>query len=120
MELKKIQLQRFADGTLCIIPLEEFKNGFFDWRNRNENCECIKIDPPNINLWVYRKYTGVNILGNDDHIANPPTEEELRMIFHDNKGICFIQVDDNNAIACPSNGRGNRSVIIQLQKSNPE
>lgn len=116
MQLKKAQLIRLEDGSLRVIPLEEVKNGFFDLSHSKENCECIKIDPPKVNLWVYRKYEGVNIMGNEDHTANPPTEAELEKILTENRGICYLKVDDCNELHSPSNGLGHRSILIHLSK----
>lgn len=115
MQLKKVQLVRSSDNSLSLIPLEEFKNGFFDFKNRDKNCEIIKINPPEVNLWVYRQYRGIDALGNEDHVASPPTDEEIDKILNEDNGVCLIQVNSSNEIASPSNGRGYRSVIIEFQ-----
>ena len=114
MKPKKAQLVKLLDNRLILIPLEKIKNGFFDWDNRDKNCEIIKINPPKVNLWVYRKKVGNDIMGNENHIANPATEKEIEKILNENQGICFIQVDYNNELSAPSNGRGYRSILIHL------
>ena len=116
MKLKKAQLVKLVNNSLCLIPLEEIKNGFFDWNNRNQNCEFIKINPPKVNLWVYRENVGTDVVGNENHIASPPTKVELIKILEENKGICFIQTNDENEIDTPSNGLGHRSILVHFQK----
>lgn len=116
MQLRKAQLVRLVDDSIRLIPLEEIKNGFFDWDNREKNCEFIKINPPQVALWVYRKNVGADVIGNENHVANPPTEEELTKILEENKGICFIQANANNELSSPSNGHGHRSILIHLSK----
>lgn len=114
MKPKKAQLVKLLDNRLILIPLEKIKNGFFDWDNRDKNCEIISINPPKVNLWVYRKKVGNDIMGNEDHIANPPIEEEIEKILNENQGICYIEVNSNNELSVPTNGRGNRSIVIHL------
>lgn len=116
MDTRKAQLIKLINGELLLIPLEEIKNGFFDFANRDKNCEMIKINPPKINLWVHRKNLGSNCVGDEKIIANPPTEEEISKILNENNGVCFLQVNSSNELSSPSNGRGNRSIVIYLSK----
>lgn len=114
MEYRKAQLIRLVNGSLCLIPLEEIKNGLFDFNKRHKNCEFIKITPPKINLWVYKSYNGITTMGDEDHTALPITELELKKILEDKQGLCYIQVNDSNEICAPSNGLGHCSILIRL------
>lgn len=112
MKTKKAQLVQLLDGRIIIIPLEEFKNGLFDWENRDKICKFIEINPPEVKLMVYRKNDGYNLIGNEQHTATPPTGEDIQRILNKDKGLCFIEVDNDNELSTPSNMLGNLLIVI--------
>lgn len=111
MHIKKAHLLRLPTGSLALIPLEIVKNGYvFD--NFEGICEIIK-ETDNVHFWIYRKNVGYDVVGSENHIANPITDEDFAKITA-NESNCFIQVDSSGALASPSNGRGERAILIHF------
>ncbi len=111
MYLKKVMLVKLPNGGLCIIPIESFKNGMLDWENRERDCRIIKSGV-SLHFWIYEKFCGYDVVGNEDHIARPITPSEVEEIISIQKGQCLIMVESNGAVQSPSNTRGDRSILL--------
>lgn len=113
MYLKKACLVRLPGNQLALIPLEETKYGLFDFNNRDKNCEILKTTSK-VHFWIYRKNVGHDLLGSENHVASPPTEEEQQKIISTNKGVCYIQTDSQGKLDSPSNMEGHRAILIHI------
>ncbi len=108
-------------GALGLIMLEEVRYGLFDFEKRKQICEFIKEDSggngrPRTDFWIYQHAAGTDCIGHENHAATPLKAEDLYEILSKNDGLCYVQTTDSNELSSPSNGRGDRAILIHIKK----
>lgn len=99
-EFRKVLMVVLPSGIPNLIPLETI-------------VDCPIIVPDDKTTFVVHKKTipgGSD--GIDDQVISPKiTEEDIQKIIS-KESICYIKVDYNNKLSTPTNGLGERLVVI--------
>jgi hypothetical protein len=108
-KLAKVFLVELPNKAVNLIPLEEIKD-----------CPIIVSDKKT-NFMVYAKTIkgGASDFIGDDVIVNKLTPKYITKILA-NKGVCYVEIDDENGLSAPSNGYGERMVVIHLERPVPK
>jgi|GEM_PF-2227139 hypothetical protein len=106
IQFKKVLLVILPDNQPCLIPIEPIVD-----------CPIIKIDEQQ-SFWVYRRYCGLDALGNLTILVKELTQIDINIILANN-GICFVEIDWQGQLIQPKNALGHKKVVIHLSLPEP-
>jgi hypothetical protein len=112
---KEVQLIKKSNGKLCLIPIDEFFER--DIYSKTDPIICNAITQIPFGWWIHMKtYKG----GGFDGIGDDVRVEDFTDTHADdilkNNGKCYVEVDYNNKLSCPTNGRGDGKIVIFLTR----
>jgi hypothetical protein len=108
---KEVQLLKKSNGKLLVVSIDEFYESETYTRDKPTICETFTQEP--FGWWLYEstnKHGASDGIG-DEKIVRELTGADFERILANN-GRCFIEVDHNNKLRVPKNGRGDGKIVL--------
>jgi len=111
---KEVQLIKKSNGEHCFVAIDEFFEKENYTREVPKLCEVITNEP--FGWWIHEKTNkgGASDGIGDEIIVRDFSDADFESILK-NGGKCFVEVDYNNKLKAPKNGRGDGKVVFFLE-----